>query len=214
MVSHLETLVGVGEVVLVDASDKTASVRTCQQLEAHSSALFCFAKAVAPGRAAQMNQGARLSNGEILLFLHCDTRLPENAAALVKNALCPSRQWGRFRVQLDAPGIMFRIIETMIGLRSRVRRLATGDQAIFLSRVAFDRVNGFPVIPLMEDIEISRRLKAVSPPSLIDEPVLTSARRWQNRGITRTILLMWKLRFLYWIGVSSDRLARIYGDER
>ena len=214
MVSHLNTLEGVGEVVFVDASDKTVSVRNDQQSQVNSSALFRFVEAVALGRAAQMNQGARLATGEVLLFLHCDTRLPENAAVLVENALCSSRQWGRFRVQLDARGMMFRVIEKMITLRSRVRSLATGDQAIFLSRAAFDQVNGFPMIPLMEDIEISRRLKALTPPSLIDEPVLTSARRWQNRGIARTILLMWRLRFLYWIGVSSDRLAKIYGDER
>ena len=214
LVSYLDNLEGIGEVVLVDASDAPGSVEIFQQLKADSSSRFSFSKAAVPGRGAQMNQGARLSTGEKLLFLHCDTRLPENAAVLVENALCSSRQWGRFRVQLDARDWMYRIIEKMINLRSRVRQLATGDQAIFLSRAAFERVNGFPEALLMEDIEISRRLRVLSPPSLIDEPVLTSARRWQNRGITKTILLMWKLRFLYWIGVSPDRLARKYGDER
>ncbi len=214
LVSSLDTLGGIDEVILVDASDADGSVEIFENIQVDSSSLFRFLKADVPGRGAQMNQGARISTGEVLLFLHCDTCLPGNAAVLVKNALSSSRQWGRFRVELDDQGWMFRVIEEMINLRSRVRRLATGDQAMFLSRTAFERVNGFPEIPLMEDIEISRRLSALSPPSLIDEPVLTSARRWQNRGITRTIFLMWKLRFLYWVGVSPDKLARIYGDER
>ena len=214
LISHLETLEGIGEVVLVDASDIASSASENKELQSGSSSLFHFFKANIPGRGAQMNQGAKLSQGEILLFLHCDTRLPENAASLIENALSSTKKWGRFQVQLDARGWMFRVIEKMINLRSRIRSLATGDQAIYLSRFTFDQINGFPEIPLMEDIEISRRLTEISLPSLIDEPVLTSARRWQNRGITRTVLLMWKLRFLYWVGVSPERLARMYGDER
>ena len=163
------------------------------------------------GRALQMNAGAQLATGGVLLFLHADTRLPANADVLIAEALASGAQvWGRFDVGIDGQPRLLRIVAWMMNVRSRWSGIATGDQAIFMTRAAFDTAGGFPVQPLMEDIEMSRRLLRLSPPACLRARVLTSGRRWERSGIWRTILLMWRLRFAYWRGVAPERLAALY----
>lgn len=164
------------------------------------------------GRARQMNGGARLANGEVLLFLHADTLLPPDADQLILPNLYPACDfhWGRFDVTIAGQPAMLTTIGWMINWRSRTFGIATGDQAIFIRRELFNRLGGFPQLALMEDIELCKRLNRHSAPLCLREKVTTSGRRWENRGVWSTILLMWRLRFLYWIGVSSDQLAREY----
>jgi len=163
------------------------------------------------GRAKQMNAGADVANGDILLFLHADTVLSIDSCELIKSKISNDHhQWGRFDVRLSGDNKLFRIIEFFINWRSRISSIATGDQAIFVCRKLFDEIGGFPEMPLMEDIEISKRLKRVSKPICITSAVITSTRRWEEHGILRTVLLMWQLRFLYFIGVSPERLIKHY----
>lgn len=165
------------------------------------------------GRALQMNVGAgEAANSEILLFLHADTYLPENAAQAIIGGLALSgKAWGRFNVRLSGKNLMLRAIERMMNLRSRLTGIATGDQGIFVRREAFISLGGYPEIPLMEDIAISRSLKmAFGSPLCLSTPVVTSSRRWEENGILRTILLMWKLRLTYFLGASPEHLARQY----
>jgi rSAM/selenodomain-associated transferase 2 len=163
------------------------------------------------GRARQMNAGADAARGEVVLFLHADTDLPAGADLLVVEALARSgRAWGRFDVDIvDGPRILS-VVARMMNLRSRLSGIATGDQAIFVRREAFAELGGFPDQPLMEDVELSRRLKRVSPPLCLRERVTTSGRRWATRGTARTIVLMWRLRLAYWLGTSPERLAERY----
>lgn len=163
------------------------------------------------GRARQMNAGARAARGGILLFLHADTDLPADADRLVLDSLARSgRAWGRFDVDIVDGPRMLALVAYMMNLRSRLSGIATGDQAIFVRREAFAELGGFPDQPLMEDVELSRRLKRVSPPLCLRERVTTSARRWATRGPVRTIVLMWRLRLAYWLGTSPERLAERY----
>jgi rSAM/selenodomain-associated transferase 2 len=163
------------------------------------------------GRAAQMNAGAAAARGDVLLFLHADTKLPANADALICDGLAQSgRIWGRFDVRFDQGGVM-PLIAIMMNLRSRLTCVATGDQAIFVTRAAFNAVGGFPVQPLMEDIAFSSRIRRVGRPKYIRARVTTSARRWQTQGILRTVLLMWRLRLAYFLGADPVHLARQYG---
>ncbi|PXX99961.1 TIGR04283 family arsenosugar biosynthesis glycosyltransferase [Halomonas sp. LBP4] len=163
-----------------------------------------------PGRAAQMNVGARVARGQQLLFLHADTHLPRRADRLVDEALAGNRCWGRFDIRLTGRHPMLPVIAVAMNLRSRLSGIATGDQALFMTREAFDAVGGFPDQPLMEDIEMSRRLKRLSAPACLHHKVVSSGRRWETHGVWATIRLMWRLRFRYWRGVSADSLAREY----
>jgi rSAM/selenodomain-associated transferase 2 len=168
--------------------------------------------ASAPGRAMQMNAGSVIAGGDVLLFLHADTRLPVDADLLVLESLSKSdRVWGRFDVTIDGAHPSLPVVAASMNARSRLTGIATGDQAMFATRRAFNMVGGFPEIALMEDIELSRRLKRLSRPLCLRERVTTSARRWESRGVIRTILLMWQLRLLYFLGASPDDLARRYG---
>ena len=163
------------------------------------------------GRARQMNAGAAVATGDVLLFLHADTVLPDDADTLVNEALGEAGSgWGHFGVRLTGPHPAFRVIERMISLRSRLSGIATGDQAIFATRDLFDSAGGFPDLPLLEDVEFCRRLKRVSRPVRPRAPVTTSSRRWEAAGIARTVWLMWWLRGAYALGVGPDRLARHY----
>ncbi len=163
------------------------------------------------GRARQMNAGARIATGDILLFLHVDTLLPESADRLIEGALGNRRYvWGRFDVDIQGRPWMLRVIALMMNWRSRISGIATGDQAIFVDRNAFESVGGFPDQPLMEDVELSKRLRALSPPACLRARVITSGRRWENRGVWRTIVLMWRLRWAYWRGVPASALADLY----
>lgn len=164
------------------------------------------------GRASQMNAGARVASGQILLFLHADTVLPLWAHERVFEALAPfTEAWGRFDVCIESPLPMLRVVSWAMNTRSRWTGMATGDQALFMHRSLFDRVGGFPDLPLMEDIAMSKLLKQQSRPVCLRECVRTSARRWEKHGVWRTIFLMWRLRAAYFFGADPGRLARAYG---
>ena len=162
------------------------------------------------GRARQMNAGAAAARADVLLFLHADTQLPDGADHLVRRALVAGAEWGRFDVRISGKPFMLRVVATLMNLRSRWSGIATGDQAIFMTRAAYDGVGGFPDQPLMEDVEISRRLRAAGRPARLRDRVTTSGRRWETRGVWRTIFLMWRLRWRYWRGAPAQVLAESY----
>lgn len=163
----------------------------------------------ATGRAHQMNRGARAVSADVLLFLHADTTLPAGAVDSVCAALRKGRTWGRFDLRLDERQVMFRMIERMMNLRSALTGIATGDQAMFVLRDTFALLGGFAPLPLMEDIDLSRRLKWTGAPAILQPPVVTSTRRWRVGGLWRTVLRMWTLRLFYSLGVSPARLRAI-----
>jgi rSAM/selenodomain-associated transferase 2 len=187
------------EVIVVDGGSDDAT--------AELAAPLCDRVLSAPrGRASQMNAGARAATGEALLFLHADTRLPPLADQVVLSSL-KNHIWGRFDVQIEGRHPLLKIVACAMNLRSRLTGIATGDQAIFVRREAF---SGFPEIALMEDIAFCKAMKRLGPPACRHERVLTSARRWESRGVLRTILLMWRLRLMYFLGARPDDLARLY----
>ena len=167
------------------------------------------------GRASQMNAGAREARGEILLFLHADTTLaPGTVEAMLARLDAEGREWGRFDVAIAGADPLLALVALLMNARSRVTGVATGDQAIFVRRAAFEAVGGFPAIPLMEDVALSKSLKRRSRPLCLRERVVTSARRWERHGTLRTIVLMWRLRLAYALGADPHRLARRYDVER
>jgi rSAM/selenodomain-associated transferase 2 len=190
------------EIILVDGGSRDA---TCFISRPLVSKLLSSE----PGRARQMNLGASIATGNVLLFLHADTSLPENLEGIFAGLKIKSF-WGRFDLSLTGTQYIYRLIEKMINLRSRLCGIATGDQVIFMTRDLFDRVNGFPDIPLMEDIAVCKKLKTISSPVCISARVITSSRRWESRGAIKTILLMWKLRMQYAMGVPPEKLANQY----
>jgi rSAM/selenodomain-associated transferase 2 len=195
------------EVIVVDGGSRDATVERAQ-LRADRVVL------AARGRALQMNAGAERASGDVLLFLHADTRLPAEAARLVLNGLDQSRRvWGRFDVKIDGRSRLLPVVAWLMRLRSRLTGIATGDQAIFLRREAFQVVGGFPTIALMEDIAICKRLKRLGRPLCLRACVTTSGRRWEKHGVLSTILLMWRLRFAYFLGADPKQLAQQYGYE-
>jgi len=205
------------QVVVVDASDdmtaKTAIEKMAAEFQSDHDTFTVIASAL-PGRAVQMNRGAQACTTDVLLFLHADTRLPKDAVTCIREVFENDYQWGRFDVSLNANGLMFRVIEWSMNLRSAVSGIATGDQGIFLKKELFESAGGFAEIPLMEDIELSRRLKKISWPVRIRSKVITSARRWQQQGVLRTVLQMWSLRLQYWLGVSPEKLSTAYRNVR
>ncbi len=193
------------EVIVVDggSSDGTATL---------AAGLADRLLAAGAGRAAQMNAGAGAAAGDVLLFLHADSRLPEAADSMVLQGLAAGASaWGRFDVRIGGAHPLLRVVETMMNLRSRLTHICTGDQAMFVRREAFDAVGGYPSQALMEDIAISARLRRLSAPLCLRERCLTSARRWESEGVLRTVVLMWWLRFQYALGAAPERLARGYG---
>jgi len=174
-------------------------------------AAACDEALAAPrGRATQMNAGAARADGEVLMFLHADTRLPDRADEAVLQAVADGADWGRFDVRIEARSPLLRVVAGLMNLRSRLTGIATGDQAIFVRRDLFQRLGGFADQPLMEDIELSRRLRALSRPACLRAHVCTSGRRWERGGVWRTIVLMWRLRWRYWRGVAPEVLVRDY----
>lgn len=168
-----------------------------------------------PGRARQMNAGARVASGRYLWFLHADTRVPATSWRRLLDVLAVQPAWGRFDVHLSGNGPSLRLIGSMISLRSRLTGVASGDQGIFISRDLFVKLGGYADMPLMEDLELCRRLKRLAPPRCLRPPLVTSSRRWEQRGIWRTVWLMWRLRLSYYFGASPERLAqRYYGGPR
>lgn len=193
------------ELILVDGGSGDSTLDLARQLVDR-------ALTSRPGRARQMNLGAQSAAGDILWFLHADTRMtsptaPVELVAAIQRA--PS-SWGRFDVALSGRHPLLRLVAKMMNLRSRLTGIATGDQGIFVQRHAFDAVGGFPDIPLMEDIEISRLLKRSARPSCLRQHLIASSRRWEQRGILPTILLMWRLRLAYALGADPTSLARYY----
>ncbi|MDD1010793.1 TIGR04283 family arsenosugar biosynthesis glycosyltransferase [Pseudomonas shahriarae] len=191
------------EVIIADggSDDGSADIALC--------AGFTLVRS-ARGRARQMNVGAARASGAMLLFLHADAQLPDGAGALDAQALSGNQPWGRFDVCIAGHPLMLQVVGLMMNLRSSLTGIATGDQAMFVTRAAFDMVGGFPDQPLMEDVELSKRLRALSRPICIARCVSTSGRRWETHGVWRTILLMWRLRWQYWRGVPASQLAQAY----
>jgi rSAM/selenodomain-associated transferase 2 len=196
------------EIIVVDGGSRDRTLEICKE----------FAVDVMHaerGRARQMNVGARRASGEVLLFLHADTRLPQSALNDIAAALSDSRYLGgRFDVELEGAHWMLKIVGTLINWRSRATKVATGDQALFVRREVFDRMGGFPDIPLMEDIAFCRALKRIGGVACLRSRVITSARRWERDGVWRTIFKMWSLKVCYLAGVSPMRLKRFYADTR
>ena len=193
------------EIIVVDGSSEDGTAERARELADRVIS--------APrGRGAQMNAGAANASGGVLLFLHADTQLPPDADHLVLDGLRQSgRAWGRFDVRITGKSRLLPLVAALMNLRSRTTGIATGDQAMFVTREAFARAQGFPDIPLMEDIAIAKRLKRVSKPLCLRECVTTSGRRWEKRGVVRTIVLMWCLRLAFFLRASPERLARQYG---
>jgi rSAM/selenodomain-associated transferase 2 len=193
------------EVIVVDGGSHDATIQRARLRTDH------VIKAPR-GRARQMNAGAETAMGDVLLFLHADTRLPDAADILVLDGLARSgRVWGRFDVRIDGGSFPLGLIAWFMNLRSRLTGIATGDQAIFVQREAFRIVGGFPPIALMEDVALSKRLKRVGRPLALRQRAITSGRRWETDGVLPTILLMWRLRLAYFFGADPDTLAKRYG---
>ncbi|MEX0729306.1 MAG: TIGR04283 family arsenosugar biosynthesis glycosyltransferase [Aquisalimonadaceae bacterium] len=191
------------EVLLVDGGSLDATVDMAE-------GLVDRVIAAERGRAAQMNAGAEAARGNVLWFVHADTLVPVDGHEAIDRALGQGRDWGRFSVTLDAPGMVFRVIAWFMNARSCLSGIATGDQAIFVRRALFRKVGGFPRIPLMEDVALSSALRALGRPACLRWRVRTSARRWEDNGVWATIVLMWRLRYAYWRGVDPAELHRRY----
>jgi rSAM/selenodomain-associated transferase 2 len=205
--AQLQRIAPSAEVVLVDGGSTDDTVRLAR---AEGMQVVLASR----GRARQMNAGANATQAPHLLFLHADTQLPELALALVQDALqqraLQQHAWGRFDVRIQGQAKMLRVVAFLMNWRSRLTGIATGDQAMFMTRQAYDKVQGFRDQPLMEDIEMSSALKRISPPMCLRQQVLTSGRRWEQRGVWRTVVLMWRLRLAYWLGTPAEVLARAY----
>ncbi len=199
---------GVDEIVVVDGGSTDRTRALAQPLADRLVSGPC-------GRAAQLNAGAAAVAGDVLLFLHADTLLPAECVAAIGEALSDAAVCGgRFDVALEPSSPLLWLVATMINVRSRLSRIATGDQAIFVRRAVFERLGGFPEMPLMEDVAFSRLLKRAGRVACLRERVTTSSRRWVTDGVVRTVLLMWTLRLLFFLGVSPARLRRVYADRR
>ena len=193
------------EVIVVDGGSRDG---TADVVARHPGARLLASER---GRARQMNAGARAAAGEVLLFLHADTWLPEGAAAAIEDALADTDVvGGRFDVRFDSARAIFSLIAWFMNTRSRLTGIATGDQAIFVRRETFEALGGYQDIPLMEDVELSRLLKRHGRLRALPLAVTTSARKWEREGALRTVLLMWALRLLYFCGVAPARLHRWY----
>lgn len=162
------------------------------------------------GRAVQMNAGAEVASGEWLMFLHADTRLPDNTGEILDQLKTTDKGWGFFSINLSGSSWVFRVIEWAITCRSRLTSVATGDQTIFVRREVFDSVGGFADIPLMEDVAFTKIMRRQGHALVIDSPVKTSSRRWEDNGVLSTIVLMWQLRLAYFLGVNPVRLKKFY----
>ncbi len=205
LVSQLETMTGLGhEIIIVngDAADDSYHDKFTSEISViHSE----------KGRAKQMNAGAREAYGDVYWFLHADSELLHPLEHYLKIIInLDKHQWGRFQIKLDGKQLIYRVIEFMINYRSSISGISTGDQSLFIHKQLFDRVGGFSDIEIMEDIDMTRKLKKISRPVIAKKYLMTSSRRWQSRGVLRTIFLMWKLRLYYFLGVDPKKLAKLY----
>ena len=205
LLSDLEPLRQTGHEVIIADGASTDGTRTLAGARADRLLL-------APqGRASQMNAGAGTATGDVLWFLHADSRVLPRAQSQLLDACRTGAIWGRFDVRLAGHRPLLRLVERMMNWRSRLTGIATGDQGIFVTRAAFEAVGGFPPIPLMEDVALSKALRRQARPVCLSGPILTSSRRWEENGILSTILLMWRLRLAYALGADPRRLADLYG---
>jgi len=195
--------VGHVELVVADGGSRDATVAIAQ---AHGARVVRSLR----GRALQMNAGAQVATGDVLLFLHADTQLPPDAVGLIARAIAAGAQWGRFDVRIEGRHPLLAVVAAMMNLRSRLTGIATGDQAIFCTRALFDALDGYAPIALMEDIDFSTRARSQSRPACLRARVSTSGRRWERQGVLRTIVLMWRLRLRYFFGADPRDLARDY----
>lgn len=192
------------ELIVIDGGSEDATVE-------QTSGLVDRCEVSAPGRSNQMNRGASMAKGDVLLFLHADTQLPTKAAQRVFDALASQNsRWGWFDVRLSNPRLAFRVVGSMMSSRARLTSVSTGDQALFVQRELFQHIGGFPQLELMEDVAVSKLLRRQGKPSRPEGLAITSSRRWEENGLISTILLMWKLRFLYFLGVQPLRLREMY----
>ena len=193
------------EIIVVDGGSEDG---TAGQARAHADRVLAAPR----GRASQMNAGARAANGDVLLFLHADTRLPDGADRLIRDALATTgRVWGRFDVAIEGRHPLLPVVAALMNARSRLTGIATGDQVIFVTRAAFTAAGGYANLPLMEDLVLSRALKRLSRPACIAARAKTSGRRWETHGVLRTILTMWRLRLAFFMGADPRGLAAVYG---
>ena len=201
----LERLIRQGhEVLIIDGESCDNSVAIANQIG-------CRTFSTKPSRGHQLHFGALQSNNEILLFLHADSYLSENATELISKSLEPDNNyWGRFKIKFTNSSYIFLIIAWFMNLRSSLTGIVTGDHAIFVNKASYFKCGGFPNWDIMEDIAFSKRMKTLSPPICLKEHVITSSRRWEKQGIISTILLMWKLRLMFFFGVPTEKLAKLY----
>lgn len=204
LLGALQPLRALGHEIIL--SDGGSSDDTCARAAGLVDNVVCGSA----GRAAQMNRGAATAVGDVLWFVHADTRFVLPVVDTLADMLSGTAQWGFHMIRLDARPKVFRVIEWLINRRSSFSRVGTGDQGLFVRRDLFEQVAGFAVIPLMEDVDLSKRLRKRHDPQVMKSPLLSSARRWQQHGIARTVLLMWRLRLAYFLGVSPQRLAAHY----
>lgn len=166
------------------------------------------------GRARQMHTGTRHASGSVFWFLHADTLPPEAADILILEALAAGQDWGWFDLRLSGRRLLLKWVAWLMNRRSRLTGIATGDQGIFVQRAVYEQAGGYPLIPIMEDIALSRRLRRLGKPRQVDTPLLSSSRRWEKHGVLRTILTMWGLRLGYFLGIDPQQLARFYAGHR
>jgi len=195
------------EIIVVDFA---SSDNTEHEVVSYSSNHVRYVKSDSGGRANQMNAGAQLARGKVILFVHADTNIPDKSGRALAHFLSSGRQWGFFGVAFDDDRWRFKVLSWFIRKRSRLTSISTGDQSQFVLREAFEAVNGFPTQPLMEDVELAKRLKLISDPFIAQLNCVSSARKWNHNGFWRTVLLMWRIRLCYWLGTSPDTLHKHY----
>ncbi|TVP88598.1 MAG: glycosyltransferase [Pseudomonadaceae bacterium] len=200
VLAPLQALRGELEIILVDGGSTDATAERARPLVDQL-------LTSPPGRARQMNTGAAAASCDWLIFLHADTRLPPGFTDIIRQQVT---EWGRFDVRLAPSSTLLRLVAWMMNQRSHLTGICTGDQCLVIRRALFEQLGGYADLPLMEDIELSKRLRRHSRPARLRPPLTTSSRRWQQKGVIRTIVLMWGLRLAYWLGVSPQRLARWY----